>query len=280
MCEISVVMPVYNSEKYIHDSIESVLMQSFEDFELIIVDDGSTDNTCSILLSFADKRIKVIQNKHDFIESLNIGMSSARGKYIARMDADDIMHIDRLKIQYAIMQEYPDIIVCGTWARSFETNSQNNNLSHTVCGLIENPILKFIQGNFLFHSTTMLRTDFLRINSLKYENYFYAEDYKLWSEIAKLDGQFYVESQPLIYYRISENQVSMKHRDEQKKSTEIIITEIISYLIGQNKLAYPELSDMYNNFCKLQEKQLITKYEISAYFQNLFSKNEKRLSLK
>ncbi|MDD2283957.1 MAG: glycosyltransferase family A protein [Paludibacter sp.] len=279
MSEISVVMPVNNSEKYVSEAIESVLAQSFDDFEFIIVDDGSTDNTYSIIQSFSDERIRLIQNKHDFIGSLNIGIYNANGKYIARMDADDIMHIDRLKIQQAVMQEYLDVTVCGTWANTFGTGSQTNNLCGSVSGLVEKPILKLIQDNFLFHPTTMLRADFLRKKSLKYENYSYAEDYKLWSEIAKSGGQFYVENQPLLYYRISDSQVSNKYRDEQKKTTELIIKEIIEYLIGQNEREYPELSAMYNNLCNLQEKQLFTKYEISALFRNLFSKNEKKLNL-
>lgn len=281
MCKISVVMPVYNSEKYVGEAIKSVLAQSFDNFEFIIVDDGSTDNTYSVIQSFTDKRIRLIQNKHDFIESLNIGMDTANGTYIARMDADDIMHIDRLKVQYAVMQEYPDVTVCGTWANTFGSCPQSYNLSGagSVGGLVEKPILKLIQGNFLFHPTIMLRANFLRKKSLKYESYSYAEDYKLWSEIAKSGGQFYVENQPLLYYRISDNQVSSKYRDEQKKTTELIITEIIEYLIEQNAQEYPELSVIYNNLYTLQEKQLFTKYEISALFQNLFSKNDKKLNL-
>jgi len=274
-------MPVYNSEKYVCEAIKSVLAQSFDNFEFIIVDDGSTDNTCSIIQSFDDSRIRLIQNKHNFIESLNIGMKNANGKYIARMDSDDLMHVDRLKIQHAVMQEYPNITVCGTWAKTFGIASQSDSLTSggSVVGLVEKPILKLIQGNFLFHPTTMLRADFLRKKSLKYENYSYAEDYKLWSQIAKLGGQFYVENQPLLYYRISDNQVSNKHRDEQKKTTELIIKEITEYLIGQNEREYPELSVMYNNLCSLQKKQLYTKYEISAFFQKLFSKDEKKLNL-
>ena len=94
MCEISVVMPVYNAEMYVKDAIESVLKQSFGVFEFIIIDDGSTDKTCSIIQSFDDKRIKLIVNKHDFIGSLNLGLDSAEGKYIARMDADlSLIHI-------------------------------------------------------------------------------------------------------------------------------------------------------------------------------------------
>ena len=119
--------------------------------------------------------------------------------------------------------------------------------------------------------------DFLKKHSLKYEDYPYAEDYKLWSEIAKFGGQFYVENQPLHYYRISDSQVSNKYREQQKKTTEIIIKEIIAFLIEENKREYPELSDMYNNLCKLQKRQLLSAYEVSRFFQNLFSNNEHKI---
>lgn len=279
MCEISIVMPAYNAEQYICKAIDSILCQSFTDFECLIIDDGSTDSTRDIIRSYDDERIVLIENKHDFIGSLNLGLETARGKYIARMDADDMMHVDRMKTQYTIMEEYPDIVICGTWMNNFGLNLQANNIVGTVSGLIENPILKFMKGNFLYHPTAMIRMAFLREHALKYEKYLYAEDFKLWTEIAKLSGQFYIENQPLLYYRISDNQVSNKNRKEQKTTTEIIITEITEYLIEQNKQEYPELFEVYNSFCELKEKQLFTKYEISAFFQNLFSKNEKMLNL-
>ncbi|MBR8709557.1 glycosyltransferase [Bacteroides pyogenes] len=279
MCEISIVMPAYNAEQYICKAIDSILCQSFTDFECLIIDDGSTDSTRDIIRSYDDERIVLIENKHDFIGSLNLGLETARGKYIARMDADDMMHVDRMKIQYTIMEEYPDIVICGTWMNNFGLNLQANNIVGTVSGLIENPILKFMKGNFLYHPTVMIRTAFLREHALKYEKYLYAEDFKLWTEVAKLSGQFYIENQPLLYYRISDNQVSNKNSKEQKTTTEIIITEITEYLIEQNKQEYPELFEVYNSFCELKEKQLFTKYEISAFFQNLFSKNEKMLNL-
>lgn len=279
MCEISIVMPAYNAEQYICKAIDSILCQSFTDFECLIIDDGSTDSTRDIIRSYDDERIVLIENKHDFIGSLNLGLETARGKYIARMDADDMMHVDRMKIQYIIMEEYPDIVICGTWMNNFGLNLQANNIVGTVSGLIENPILKFMKGNFLYHPTVMIRTAFLREHALKYEKYLYAEDFKLWTEVAKLSGQFYIENQPLLYYRISDNQVSNKNSKEQKTTTEIIITEITEYLIEQNKQEYPELFEVYNSFCELKEKQLFTKYEISAFFQNLFSKNEKMLNL-
>ena len=104
MCEISVVMPVYNAEMHIKDAIESVLEQSFVDFEFILIDDGSTDRTSSIIQSYNDKRVRLIQNSHNFIESLNLGIENSLGKYMARMEGEYIRHIDRRKIQDAGVQ--------------------------------------------------------------------------------------------------------------------------------------------------------------------------------
>lgn len=279
MCEISVVMPVYNAEMHIKDAIESVLEQSFVDFEFILIDDGSTDHTSSIIQSYNDKRVRLIQNSHNFIESLNLGIENSLGKYMARMDGDDIMHIDRLKIQYAIMQEYPDVTVCGTWMNSIGTYSQTNGLLSTLSGWVGQPLLKFTKGNFLFHPTTMIRMDFLKKNALKYENYPYAEDFKFWVEIAKSGGRFYIDSQPLLYYRISDSQVSSQKSSEQRATTESIINEVLEYLMELNKNEYPELAAAYGDLCKLYEKQLLTKCEVLTLFQTLFSNNEKKLNL-
>ena len=109
---ISIVMPMYNSANYIQNSIQSILSQTFRDFELLIIDDGSVDNSIELVCKISDSRIKLHQNKHDFIGSLNLGLNLSGGKYIARMDSDDIMHPDRLKIQYAFMEENPEIDIC------------------------------------------------------------------------------------------------------------------------------------------------------------------------
>ena len=149
MCEISVVMSAYNVEKYVSEAIESVLKQSFSDFEFIIVNDGSTDDSLSIIHSFKDKRIKLIENKHDFIESLNLGMKAATGKYIARMDADDIMHVDRLRIEQAILEENPDITVCTSWISPFGENIPKGTVNRTISGIVKSPLLHLLRNNLL-----------------------------------------------------------------------------------------------------------------------------------
>jgi len=279
MCEISVVMPVYNSAAYVAHAIESVLMQSFDHFELIIVDDGSTDNTCALVEAFSDKRIKLLRNGHDFIASLNMGMNAAQGKYIARMDADDLMHTDRLRVQHAIMSKHPEITVCGTWAATFGDNAVHAGMLGTAKGMIDMPLLNLLQGNFIFHPTSMLRVDFFKQQSLCYERYPYAEDYKLWVEIAKRGGRFYVESQPLLYYRVSETQVSSVHASEQEEAAQKIKAEIMAWLIERNATANPELGDIHTAFCKLKDKGMITDKEASTFLQLIFLKNSEKLSI-
>ncbi|MDL2223482.1 glycosyltransferase [Bacteroidales bacterium OttesenSCG-928-M11] len=278
MSKISVVMPVYNAEKYISESIDSVLKQSYSNFEFIIIDDGSTDNTLNIIQSYNDKRILLLQNNHDYIVSLNKGLQYAKGKYIARMDADDVMHIDRLRIQHAIMEEEPSITVCGTWMTHFGEDIQAGNIARSLNGLIEDPLLLFLRGNFIFHPTTCIRRDFLVKHNLAYQPYDHAEDYKLWSEIAKRNGTFYIESQPLLYYRISKDQVSFIKKEEQQKTSSLIKKGLIDFLIKNNATDYPLLSELEKIMTKGIDSELLQKDEVYSFFCNLFIRNKHKLS--
>ncbi|WP_420187413.1 glycosyltransferase family 2 protein [Bacteroides pyogenes] len=279
MIKISVVMPTYNAEKYLHEAMDSVLKQSFADFEFIIVDDGSTDRTLEIIRSYKDKRIRLIENEHNFVETLNKGLTSACGKYIARMDADDIMYIDRLKIQYAIMQTEPTITVCSSWMSPFGENVLKGTIAQTTFGLIEQPLLHLLKGNMIFHPTVMIRTDFLRKHNLKYENYKYAEDYKLWLEIAKKKGVFYVESHPLLMYRISEQQVSKLKRNDQIEVLLKIKKEVLSYLFELNSREYTSLGEVFMSIEKLQGEGLMTDDDVFEFFFALFTRNKNSLLL-
>ena len=110
---ISVCMPVYNRREYISECIKSVLNQTFSNFEFIIVDDGSTDGTTDLIQEFKDERIRLIKSKHDYIASCNKMLDEARGKYVARMDSDDIMMPDRLEFQYNYMESHPEVDILG-----------------------------------------------------------------------------------------------------------------------------------------------------------------------
>lgn len=277
MCIISVVMPVCNNEKYVYDAIKSVLKQSFVDFELIIPDFGSTDNTLSIAGSFKDKRIHIANNAHNYINALNSGLEFASGKYVALMCADDMMHVDRLKIQYALLEAEPTIAVSGTWIKQICSKVSTGSTTKGPIGLIDNPLLTFLQGNCLLHPTIMLRKSFLIKHELHYENYPYAEDFKLWSEVAKQGGQFHIENQPLLYYRMIDGLKNEQKYKEQQSASEDVINEVVEYLININKTNYPELETVLAGFQKLQHAELITKKDIAVFFHNLFMKNKNNL---
>ncbi len=274
MCEISVVMSAYNVEKYVSEAIESVLKQSFSDFEFIIVNDGSTDDSLSIIHSFKDKRIKLIENKHDFIESLNLGMKAATGKYIARMDADDIMHVDRLRIEQAILEENPDITVCTSWISPFGENIPKGTVNRTISGIVKSPLLHLLRNNLFFNSTSMMRSYFIKKNALKYEYYDFAEDYKWWMEMAKAGAVFYIEPQLLLYYRISESQVTNRFKNKMRETSIRIKKEIVNFLITLNSNRFDELSEISQALYKLKESNLLSEEDIMVFFHMLFIKNE------
>jgi glycosyltransferase involved in cell wall biosynthesis len=269
MCEITVLMLVWNGEKYIRESIDSVLNQSFGDFEFLIMDDGSTDRTIDIIKSYHDSRIRLEERGHDYIANLNEGLSLAKGDYIARMDSDDIMHSERLRIQLKRMKQNPDIAVCGTWAKPFK--AEGALLPPIQIGeyIVEDPVLEMLKENFIIHPSVMMRKNILEENGLRYQDYYSAEDYKLWFEIAKSGGIFFIEPQILLFYRISDTQMSIVYSDKQSKHRKRIKGEILEYLIHRySNNAFTELSICMN---KIMEMRLISEDETSMLFYNLFN---------
>lgn len=272
MAAISVLMPTYNASKYVAEAIKSVLQQSFEDWELIIVDDGSIDNTNQIIRSFTDKRIKLICNKHDFACSQNIGLKQASGKYVARMDADDIMHPDRLKIQYKIMEEEPEITVCGSWIKIFGNQQPCTTIS-SIKGKITHILRILLKQNPIYHPTTMIRNEFLKKNFIQYGNYKYAADYKLWFDIARKGGCFFIESQPLLFYRVSDEQVSHLHAEEQQACALQIRKEILLYWINNNK--HLKCISLLNEAFEMAiEEKVLTEKNVCDIFDFILPKND------
>ena len=153
-------MPVYNGERYLRQAVASVLAQTFEAFELIVIDDASVDRTPEILASFADSRIRVLRNVQNLgiVGSLNRGMSAARGRYIARMDADDLCLPTRFVRQMDFLERHPDIVLVGT---NFFSLSNGHVQKHS--GLIDpdSRLLRclFYFGNPVAHPTMMFRSE-------------------------------------------------------------------------------------------------------------------------
>lgn len=266
--KVSVVMPAYNCNSSLEEAIDSVLAQTFDDFEFLIIDDGSTNDTVERILKYTDPRICLLRNKHDFIHSLNTGLNRARGKYIARMDSDDIMVPERLAVQFQIMEEHPDIAVCASWLRLF---GQSEKEISSYAGYIPIPLVLMLKGNLFAHPTTMLRKDFLEKNALHYEDYPYAEDYKLWSRVAQCGGRFWVEPAFLLNYRISTEQVSNKKSQEQRETTFLIKNEILDYLITHATEEKRTVEELAALIYELNEKELLSEEMCLDLFFDLFT---------
>ena len=270
MPEITILMPVRNGEKYIKESIDSILKQTFTDFELLIMDDGSTDRTVERIERYTDERIRLIRRKHNFIRNLNEGLELALGAYIARMDADDIMQTERLRIQLKRMKKNPNITVCGTWAKIFSDKGNERNVFHFGHEIICEPVLELLKYNMLLHPSVMVKKEFLFNHHIKYQNYPYVEDYKLWFDIAKAGGILFVEPQELMMLRRSDTQVTVTKKEEMFLGSIRLRKEILLYLLSiyDNKALNSLLSDLEY----LEKNKWMSYEDIFRFFVNLFNR--------
>lgn len=220
--KVSVIMPVYNGDKYLREAVDSILSQTFTDFEFIIINDGSTDRTREILESYYDQRIRLVHQKNIGISaSLNKGINLARGEYIARMDADDISLPDRFLKQVSFLDLNPDITVCGTWlsffntSKTFQTWKTSTNYNEVKCNLLF--------GCDVAHPSVFIRKADIIKNKLFYkENFVCAQDYELWVRIsAKL--KITNIGEVLLKYRIHNNQIGYTSNSMQETVTNNII---------------------------------------------------------
>ena len=183
---VTVLVPVYNNEK-INLCIDSVLKQTFTDFELLIIDNASTDNTAEVIRKYDDERIRLVVNKENIgpTGSLHKGIDLVNTKYVARLDADDLMLEDRLEKQVKFMEENPEYGIVGSWTRHIDTNGKLYDINK-LC-VTDKGVRAFlnIESPF-YHPAVMIRTSVLRDNNLNYDlNIRVAVEYKLWNEILR-----------------------------------------------------------------------------------------------
>jgi len=217
MIDISVIMSIYNGESYLKKSIDSILSQTYQNFEFIIINDGSTDNTKNILNDYRNyERIKVIdQDNIGLTKSLNKGIHLAKGKYIARMDCDDISFKKRLEAQKKFLDKNKDCAVVGTYYK--EINGVGEIISKIKYKDIYNYDHikeKLVKGNIISHSSVMFRKDLIIKEGLYDENIPYGQDYDLWVRLAK-NYRINIIPKCLHYYRKTKNNISNKKRKKQ-----------------------------------------------------------------
>lgn len=232
---VSIIMPVYNGEKYVQQSIKSLVAQTFMDFELIIVDDGSTDGTAAILDSFTDSRIKRLSNPTNMglVVSLNRGIAQARGKYIARQDADDLSFVGRLVAQVDYLENHQEVGLLGSWAAKIDERGNVIGSARPPCqtGIIN---WKLLFSNCFVHTSVMLRRKVFERVGYYSSAAFPAEDYDLWWRVST---EFEVANLPevLVSRRISSSGIVVTHQHLIRESAISVIHHAVNNLLGDQK---------------------------------------------
>lgn len=223
---VTVLMAVHNGSTYVRLAIESVLQQSFHDFEFVIVDDASFDQTPEILQDYSrkDRRIRIFQNASNLglTRSLNTGLNFARGKYIARIDADDICRNDRLLKQFDVMERIPSLTIIGCGSRIIDEDGQHRG---TTSEHLNPDQIRWLLGFTppCYHPTYFFRRLQPDGTQVLYDPAFgTAQDFDLWSRLAKI-GPTQVLPDTLIDYRRHPNGISSKRRPEQASTSAAIL---------------------------------------------------------
>lgn len=233
---VSVVMSVYNGERYLREAIESILSQSYKNFEFIIINDGSTDGSKKIIQSYKDARIQLInQQNRGLVPSLNTGIKTAKGRLIARQDADDISLPDRLQIQVSYLERNPNTVLVGS---SMQVMDEASNIMHTHHVLLSDPELRqelLVRSPFAHGSVVFRREDAIQAG-LYHTTHWPAEDYDLWLRLSTY-GSLSNINQPLYIYRENTMGISSQNHKKQIAKTQAV-----------QELAWSKRKDLLHGF--------------------------------
>ncbi|SEH57646.1 Glycosyl transferase family 2 [Paenimyroides aquimaris] len=248
--KLSVILPVYNAEKFVAKAIQSVLNQTYKDFELIVINDGSKDNSLKIIQSFTDERIRLIdQENQGLAKTLNIGLELAQGNYIARMDADDICLKHRFQEQMTYLKKHPDIGLLGTAVEIIDENDKH--LSYHAPYIGHDKLVQFMnqKGNPFKHPTVMFKREIaLRCGGFNEHIGKYFEDYFLWNliaEKAKIDNLPKV----LLKYRISSGSIMSTLKNKE-------LDQLVLEVIKKKKFTDEDKNEMNHIFEKIKANEV------------------------
>lgn len=234
--KVSVIMPVYNGEKYLADSIESILNQSYADFEFIIIDDASTDNSYKIISGYQDRRIKLLSNDPNIGQTitLNKGIQVSASGFIARMDQDDIALPQRLKLQLDFLIRHPEIALVGSSATIINGLGKKIGLWPSVReeGQLR---IEVLFNNPIAHSSVMLRREALASAGYYSEDFIFAQDYDLWSRMLICGYRITNMPEPLISFRVHDSSATVRlHASRFYIETGKIIKNNLNSIAGIN----------------------------------------------
>ena len=266
---VSVIMSVYNSEKYLAEAIESILNQTYKNFEFIIINDGSTDSSLDIIQEYMkkDNRIVLINRENKGLPySLNEGIEKVKGKYIARMDADDISLPTRFEEQVKFMEENSKISICGTWAEVFRKDMKTKFLKQPTNN--DDMKVRLLFSVCFAHPTVMIRKYILDKYNLKYNlEYVNAQDYELWSRISEVTTMANLPK-ILLKYRISENSITSVTDSQKIKLRYKLLSDVFNRYIEQLGIINTEEENRLHFTIGLNER--ISKADINLKFLNSY----------
>jgi glycosyltransferase involved in cell wall biosynthesis len=199
--EVTIVVPIYNGSAYLFETLDSLLSQTFGDFELLAIDDGSTDASSDIVRSFKDERVRLIEKENGGLcTALNLGIAEARAPYIARSDQDDISFPERLERQLQVMAAHPDALGLFAYSTKFGSKHRWSNADKTVMAPGELKEYEPMKDGCLLCSTMFVRTGALRSIGGFRQAYYPADDWDMECRLAEA-GKVLVLREPLIAYR-------------------------------------------------------------------------------
>lgn len=305
---ITVFMPMFNAEKFVSEAVDSILNQTFKDFELLIIDDGSTDRSREIIESYQDPRIRLYSNEGNqgLPYTRNRGLELARGKYLAVMDADDISTPYRLAKQLDYMEKHPETVVLAS-GKDLLTEEDNIHDSYGIKEKLYSFLfyrtsqqigINLIFENIISNSTTMIRLSFLTQHKIHYNSQcFVMQDYELWTQIFAQGGEFYLLREALVKYRSNQSNITTRTRKEATEKRRILqrmiqknYLQMLGYqldekwleLIGECGKEYEEKknieTDIYLQQLYVYFKKLLKEYPEGCIIQkralNLFLKKK------
>jgi len=231
---VSVVMTAYNSASFVRETIESILGQTFEDFEYIIVDDCSSDETPDIIRSYDDPRIRHIRNatNQGISGSRNIGLDAARGEFLAPTDHDDLSLPQRLAREVAFLDAHPEVVLVAGTARTLE----NGRVSKAPPAVTEPHLIRWqlMLSSPITHSAVCVRLNAIRDHRLYYRpEYHYAEDYDLYHRLARI-GDLACIDEPVVVYRYHGDNASHRYQAEMDAHGKAFLVDVYRELLGDD----------------------------------------------
>ena len=273
MISISVVMPTYNTPvEFLEEAVNSILTQTFRDFEFIIIDDCSTNDSRFYLESLQDERIRLIRNPENLgiTKSLNIGFKAATGKYIARMDSDDISLPAHFEKQFAFMERNPDVILCGTNIKNFGVYSGETDFKVTDMDYYRIFTLFINPGPS--HPTAFFNREMLLRYHISYdERLKYAQDYGLWVEISRC-GRVSILEEVLLLYRTHTVRISDLHREEQVFYHKLTQKKLLEELLGS---VSPDELDLHYKYAPDYDMDAPIDDDMEKWFHRLIEANDR-----